>query len=82
MTEQNCSTCHHEWGRESVDYCDKCFNGGADGYPEWMPMTNGDQIRKMTDAELARFLVCMRARHEEIACREWLGEVGECTNTE
>ena len=33
MTERNCSTCHHEWGRGSADYCDKCFDGGADRAP-------------------------------------------------
>ena len=58
------------------------FDGGADGYPEWMPMTNGDQIRKMTDVELARFLVCVRVKHNEIEYLEWLREVSECTNME
>ena len=47
-----CETCHHEWGRETEDFCNRCFDGGFDGYPQWQPMTNGDRVRHMGDEQL------------------------------
>ena len=58
--ERTCTNCHF-WNSESKDSLDICFNGlkenncfGRKDHPNWVPMTNGDRVRMMTDEEIAK----------------------------
>lgn len=55
MEHDGCVGCKYE--RDSVDskYCLGCKQNAIDKY---VPMTNADIIRSMTDEELARFFDC------------------------
>ena len=57
MTEHTCDTCHYgqqEYNKTAPCFVHDCFNDH--NHPNWVPYTNGDTIRGMTDAQLAHFL--------------------------
>lgn len=58
---ENCKTCKYKYRDESQEPCAHCTKNAVDNYE---PMTNGDYIRSLGDADLAQIIMCP----EEIDC--------------
>lgn len=82
--EKTCKTCYHSYhNKHTNNICSHtlmCHN-----HDKWIPFTNGDYLRSMTDEELGR-LLCNRFRctpdclgyesceYGKNGIRAWLGE--------
>ena len=56
---ENCKTCKYKYRDESQEPCAHCTKNAVDNYE---PMTNGDYIRSLGDADLAPIIMCPRDR--------------------
>ena len=57
---ENCKTCKYKYRDESQEPCAHCTKNAVDNYE---PMTNGDYIRSLGDADLAQIIIsCVRVR--------------------
>jgi hypothetical protein len=69
IEHDGCVGCKYEHEDEASPHCDKCTQNSTDKY---MPVSNADRIRGMSDEELARWLVdatvCERVCHEDEYC--------------
>ena len=50
-----CKTCKYRYKDESEEPCAHCTKNAVDNYE---PMTNGDYIRSLGDADLAQIIMC------------------------
>ena len=52
---EKCKTCKYRYRDESEEPCAHCTKNAVDNYE---PMTNGDYIRSLSDADLAQIIMC------------------------
>ena len=52
---ENCKTCKYKYRDELQEPCAHCTKNAVDYYE---PMTNGDYIRSLGDADLAQIIMC------------------------
>ena len=52
---ENCKACKYKYRDETQEPCAHCTKNAVDNYE---PMTNGDYIRSLGDAELAQIIMC------------------------
>ena len=57
--ELTCKRCKYHDRDESQDPCAHCTKNATDNYE---PMTNGDNIRSLSDADLAQIITCPKER--------------------
>lgn len=53
--ERGCENCKYRGMDETQEPCAHCTKNAVDNYE---PMTNGDYVRSLSDAELALILMC------------------------
>ena len=72
-----CKTCKYRYRDESEEPCAHCTKNAVDNYE---PMTNGDNIRSLSDAELAQIVMCPNeVGFDEVVCRRDEQHCIECT---
>ena len=66
--EKKCTTCYHNYhNKHTVAVCRHALM--CHGHDKWIPCTNGDYIRQMTDCELAEFLcLCQISDNGDEGC--------------
>ena len=58
MNMKCCENCKHKYGNEFTEPCRSCTDIDDKGRPvKWEPMTHADQLRSMTDEELAGWIL-------------------------
>lgn len=73
----NCKTCKYRYRDESEEPCAHCTKNAVDNYE---PMTNGDYIRSLSDADLAQIIMCPNEiGFDEVECRKDDKFCQECT---
>ena len=79
---ENCKTCKYKYRDESQEPCAHCTKNAVDNYE---PMTNGDYIRSLGDADLAPIIMCPseggfdEIGFDEIVCQRGKQHCIECT---
>lgn len=72
-----CKTCKYRYKDESEEPCAHCTKNAVDNYE---PMTNGDYIRSLSDAELAQIVMCPNeVGFDEVVCQRNERHCSECT---
>lgn len=73
----NCKTCKYKDRYETQGPCAHCTKNAVDNYE---PMTNGDYIRSLGDADLAPIIMCpSEIGFDEIVCQRGKQHCIECT---
>ena len=63
----NCKTCKYRYRDESEEPCAHCINNATDNFE---PMTNGDYVRSLSDADLAQIIMCPNeVGFDEVVCQ-------------
>ena len=79
---ENCKTCKYKYRDETQEPCAHCTKNAVDNYE---PMTNGDYIRSLGDADLAPIIMCPsevgfdEIGFDEIVCQMGKQHCIECT---
>lgn len=74
---ENCKTCKYKYRDESQEPCAHCTKNAVDNYE---PMTNGDYIRSLGDADLAPIIMCpSEIGFDEVECHKHDKFCQECT---
>ena len=63
IEHDGCVGCKYEHEDEASPHCDKCTQNSTDKY---MPVSNADRIRGMSDEELAKFIKHLDSGLDEI----------------
>lgn len=66
--ERGCESCKYRGMDETQEPCAHCTKNATDNYE---PMTNGDYIRSLSDADLAQIVMCPNEiGFDEVECHK------------